>query len=335
MGRPRGIWWRKGSACYYTTIDGVKVRLEKTLEESRLKLARILAGQQPVADRSTTFKEVAAHFLTHSRETNEPETAEVHRLFLESFQKQVGLRPIARLVEADLDAWLRKNATWGENTQVRARAVILACLNYGVRKLGMPPHPLSHVTAGSCSRRDRFLCPQELEKVRGAVSGVFGEFVRALELTGARPFSEVAKVTAADVDLLKGTWTLAKWKNRRKKKIKRVIFLVPEMVEMSRRLIEQHPSGALFRNRLGAPWTRQALTARFRALGERLGIDGLMAYTFRHCWITDALARGVPAAVVAELCGTSIQTIERHYRHLDARQDVLREAMKKATGATD
>jgi integrase len=211
---------------------------------------------------------------------------------------------------------------------------VLAALNFGVRKLNLPPHPLRHVRPGTCERRDRVLSEQERRAIREAVTGAFADYARALELTGARPFSEVAKITAADVDLVKGTWTLRKWKNSRKKKgVKRTIYLVPEMVDMTRRLAAQYPEGPLFRNSIGKPWTRQTLTARFRALGERLEIGELTAYAVRHGYITDALARGVPAAVVAELCGTSIQTIEKHYRHLDVKHDVLRDAALKAVGA--
>jgi integrase len=181
--------------------------------------------------------------------------------------------------------------------------------------------------------RERYLTPEERLKVRGAVRGVFADYLFALEKTGARPFSEVAKVTAADVDLEKGTWTLAKWKNSRKQKgKKRVIFLVPEMLELTRKLVALHPEGPLFRNGIGTPWTRQALTARFRKLGETLGVEDLSAYAFRTAYITDALSRGVPVAVVAELCGTSIQTINKHYAKIDKKEDVLRDAARAAVG---
>ena len=107
------------------------------------------------------------------------------------------------------------------------------------------------------------LTPEERQKILAAVKGPFADYVRALELTGARPFSEVAKITAADVDLDVGTWTLIKWKNSKKQKgKKRVIYLVAEMFEMTRRLAKRHPEGSLFRNQIGHPWTRQALTAR-------------------------------------------------------------------------
>lgn len=47
-------------------------------------------------------------------------------------------------------------------------------------------------------------------------------------------------------------------------------------------------------------------------------------YSFRHTWITLALERGVPIATVCNNCDTSIQYVQEHYFHYDA---------KKATGA--
>jgi integrase len=141
----------------------------------------------------------------------------------------------------------------------------------------------------------------------------------------------VAKVTAVDVDLDAGTWTLDKWKNSKKQKgKKRVIYLVPEMLEMTRRLVALYPEGPLFRNQLGDPWTKPTLTARFRRLAERTGIEELTAYVVRHCYMTDALARGVPIAGVAELCGTSVQTIQKHYAHLDQKKEQMRQWASQA-----
>jgi integrase len=85
--------------------------------------------------------------------------------------------------------------------------------------------------------------------------------------------------------------------------------------------------------RSGKPWTRQALTYRFRSLGKRLKIEGLKAYHLRHAYISDALARGAPVAIVAQLCGTSIQTIAKHYDKLNQMHNVLRDAARKAIGA--
>jgi integrase len=357
MPRPRKIWPKSGRNHYYTKIDGKVTRLgplQKGEAHSLRILEKILKGEVQPAGTGTgiTFARLADRFLDHSQAKNEPQTYEVHRFFLQSFKDHVGGRLVAKLCEDDLDAWCsthaktagkvnaggkkggtRQGTVWSESTQARAKAIVLAVLNYGVKKLNMPPHPLRHVKPGGVGNRERYLTEEERKKIRGAVKGVFAEYVFALEQTGARPFSEVCKVTAADVDLEKRTWTLVKWKNSKKQKgKKRVIFLSQPMVELTRKLMAKHPEGPLFRCSAGTPWSRQSITARFRGLSAKLGMADVTAYTFRHTAISDALIRGVPVAVCAELFGTSIQTISRVYAHIDKREDVLLQAMEKAVG---
>ena len=336
MPRPSDLWFRKSNGYWYSTIDGHQVKLERDATKARTKLQKILRGQQERSATSDgmTIGRLADLFLEHSEAENEKDTFGVHKLFLQSFCDFVNKkRVVGRLCEADLDRWCRSRTSWGENTRVRAKAVVLACLNYGVKKLNIPAHPLTHVRPGSVTAREKYLTAEERAQIRAAVKGVFADYILALEQTGARPFSEVCKVTAADVDLENGTWTLAKWKNSKKQKGKnRVIYLTEPMMDLTRRLMSKHAEGPLFRNNTNTPWSRQSITWRFRTLGEKLKIEGLTAYAVRHGFITDAMARGVPVAVVAELCGTSIQTIQKAYNHLNVKHDVLREAARKAVG---
>lgn len=136
---------------------------------------------------------------------NEGETFKVHQLFLQSCRDHVKNARVSSLREHHLDSWLRGQPTWGESTGVRAKAVVLACLNFGVKKGHLDRHPLKQVRPGTVTNRQRYLTAAEREMIRGLVKGPFADYVLALEQTGARPFSEVCKVMAADVDLEKGT----------------------------------------------------------------------------------------------------------------------------------
>ena len=55
-------------------------------------------------------------------------------------------------------------------------------------------------------------------------------------------------------------------------------------------------------------------------------------YSFRHTWITFALERGVPIATVCNNCDTSIQYVQEHYFHYDAKRatDALSTGKKRA-----
>ena len=66
------------------------------------------------------------------------------------------------------------------------------------------------------------------------------------------------------------------------------------------------------------------------AMRKRAGVSGVFAYGYRHTFATDALAHGVPDAHVAELLGHSgTAMLHRHYSHLTARSQALRDALGK------
>ena len=160
----------------------------------------------------------------------------------------------------------------------------------------------------------------------------FREFLTALYLTGCRP-GEVARVTAADVNLELGLWVIDRHKTARKTQKPRVIYLTPEMVEMSRRLVAERPEGPLFPSRkLNRPFSKDAIRIRFRRLREKLPhLKHFVCYNVRHTYATDALANGVSAAQVAELLGhSSIRMVEQHYGHLGQKVAAMRDAAREA-----
>ena len=61
----------------------------------------------------------------------------------------------------------------------------------------------------------------------------------------------------------------------------------------------------------------------------RLDDDRAVPYTVRHQYITDALARGVPLAIVAEMTGTSPELIAKVYSHLSDEKKLLLEAVNQ------
>jgi len=113
---------------------------------------------------------------------------------------------------------------------------------------------------------------------------------------------------------------------------RRVIFLCPEAVSILREQVAKHPQGLLFPGQDGQRLTAQAIGRRLARLCEKAGLKAI-AYGYRHGFATDALANGVPDAQVAELLGHSgTAMLHKHYSHLTARSQVLRDALGKVRG---
>ena len=49
----------------------------------------------------------------------------------------------------------------------------------------------------------------------------------------------------------------------------------------------------------------------------------------RHQYITDALARGMPIALVAEMTGTSAEMIPKVYSHVSEKKSLLKDAVNQ------
>lgn len=68
----------------------------------------------------------------------------------------------------------------------------------------------------------------------------------------------------------------------------------------------------------------------FATLMRQSGVKGVTPHVLRHTYITNAIANGVPPALVAEIVGDTIETIMRNYKHLMPHH--LRDAVEGAWG---
>ncbi|MBA4067166.1 MAG: site-specific integrase [Isosphaera sp.] len=272
-------------------------------------------------------------FLSHSERHNERATYAWYRHFLQSFCSLYGRLPARELKPIHVTRWLDSTAWKGGRRN--AVTAVKRAFNWADQQGVLSPNPLRTVQKPPPTRRTRVVSPAERAEVLAAVKDRnFREYLTALYLTGCRP-SEVARVTAGEVNLDLGVWVLEAHKTAKRTGKPRVVYLSPEMVELSRRLAAERPEGPLFPSRkLGRPFSKNAIRIRFRRLRERLPhLKGVVAYAYRHAFASDALANGVGIAQVAELLGhTDTRMVSRHYAHLDQKAAHMREAARKATG---
>ena len=150
------------------------------------------------------------------------------------------------------------------------------------------------------------------------------QLIIALEATGARP-GELAAATAAEWNEELQAIAYVGDDRRRQDEFRhktarldkdRVIFFTGAALRTIRELIALHPTGQLFRNRRGLPWTGTAICCAFMGLRDKVGMPDLIAYSYRHTLATNWLKAGRSVDVLAELLGNSPETIRRHYAHL-------------------
>jgi len=330
-------WFRKFDSWWYVEVGGKQVKLAKG-KESRPEAVRqfhlLMAGSKPAPPKTRLASEVCDLFLRHSEREHAPETFDWHRYYLQSFCDRCGHLKAADLIPFHLTTWLDANdwkASRRHATGVVKRAFAW-CLEQGL----VSADPFASVSVPKGGKRERVLTENERKEILGAIRDQnFRDFVFAMQETGCRP-GEVRKVTAADVNLDAGVWILGKHKTVKKTLKARIVYLTPLMVELCKKLIEKNPEGPIFRGpRQNSPYSTNAVRTRFMRLREKLPhLAGVVAYSYRHTFCTDALVNGVGVAQVAELMGhAGTDMVTSVYSKLSGQVAHLREAARKATGA--
>lgn len=162
-------------------------------------------------------------------------------------------------------------------------------------------------------RRSLYLDKIERRKLLEHIAAEAEPFAHALCLLPLRP-GAMAALTAGDFDKRTSELTIAKDKAAGGRR-----FVVT--AEAARLLASQTkdklPGASVFTRANGSPWDRNTWGDAIEEAAKAGGLPaGTTAYTLRHSTITDLVSGGLPLLTIAQISGTSVEIIERHYGHL-------------------
>ncbi len=345
------VWFRKQTGWWYASLresgqynqirlvkasntrEGRKQAEDQLLKELAARsYSQEKAANDPHSPTWVTVSHVITGFLDHSGREHEPPTARWYRDLLIPFRTMWGKLRVTQLRKKHVKKWIEAKG-YNPTSANKAIGAVKRAFNWAVEEEHIPRNPIAHVRKPKVLTRDRTITPDERVLILNAIRGAaFRTFVNLLTLTGCRP-GEIARVTAADVDLDTGVWVLKKHKTAKKTGKPRTVYLCPEALAITCDAIVKRTEGPLFLNSKGKPWTRNAVRIRFRNLrAKHPELKGVVAYTYRASFATDALEQGVQDASVAALLGhTNTATLHKFYARLSSRVEHLRDAATKAT----
>ncbi len=319
---------------WFTQIAGKKIRLAtadspddkeaKQLAWDKFRELMALKSLNTAGDAGSLYAIMQA-FLNEKKRTGKPETHTHYRKWLQSFIDHNGDCAVRDLRQHHVTVWVSAHPTWGQVTERNAKTALLTCLNWAVQQGLISKNPLKGIPRPRNRSRGRsaVISDDLHERLMSAAHPAFKLVLFALRETGCRP-GELCRVTAADFDPQGGKWVLSDHKTERFGK-RRVIYLTPGMVELSRKLAELHPDGTLFRNSYRRAWTPNAIKGAYYELRKLLGLPkGTFAYGNRHTFATRLLESGRSMAVVAGLLGDDISMLMHHYSHVAENDELLR-----------
>lgn len=354
-------WYRKFDDGWYATIDGKRTRLRdqfgKTINgkdkraDAELAVARLkLSIPSNDSEGTVLVANVADAYLDHLKTFASVEHIRNATWTMNDFCSYCGALQAVDLKKKHVRHWVDLHPTWkSDNTKRDQMIIVSAAFNHAVKEEELlESNPIAHLKKPAAFPRVTFFKKDEVEEVleyfnrpanwRTPCRQRVGDFFHMLLLTGARPFSELAQVTADNVQetdkgmiirIKAGTDEDGKYRHKSAKKTgkDRIIYLFPAAEEMIRPLIKKYPKGsglALFRTTRGCAWTRVngvgSMCAMKKALKWNEDPDkaGLSLYTCRHTFAKRILSgywTGQPATIetLAGLMGNTPSVCWKHY----------------------
>jgi integrase len=237
-----------------------------------------------------------------------------------------GALPAAQLKKSHAKAWLAAHPTWKSPATHRSViAVVLAAFNLAQEDHGLA-NPLKGLKKPPARPRLHSLSAADEAAMYGATDRPFRDFLFAALHTGLRPFCELARLRAEDVEETpRGMmWRVYSTKTKKARKIP----VRPEVAKLTRRLLREAPAGSgrpLFRNPQGNPWKKVTGVMRFGNIRKKLGWDQdpirgkFSCYSCRHTFAHRMLSgywnggAGCSVETLAELIGDTPKVAFDHY----------------------
>jgi integrase len=354
------ISYYKSRRGYYTWFRNQQIKLAKgpddkptgpTYLAALKKFTELLElANADTADQGNTVRLICDLYAQHLERNGKKASL---RIFLDTCTSAIerfGDKTLAEFKVYHVTGWLEEMAKprrdrkgrvgkWGETYQAMALRTLTCALNWAKKQGLITRHCLDQkgvVRRGKRSRGEEAYIPHAVyNKLIGTVSQNFRDMILLLHDTGCRPaeayhvegryYRPAEKVIVYPGEPRPGEFV---WKNARRVGRDRVIYLNDELVKVIERRVKLYPEGPVFRTKRGRRWSNEAVSIALRWYAKRLSIDvAPTAYGFRHSFATDWLLSGGSIKVLADLIGTSVAMIEKHYGHLQVDKARMRAIM--------
>ncbi len=340
--------WKQTDSWYFTEPgtkkrlalfdeDGERIRGKENKEAAKLALARIklvdeLNPPPKAHNQKWTVARVFEVYLEDLHKSANPEWSKQVQNWLNDLCAYCGALSVDEFKKKHLRNWIQKKTTWNHNTQRNVIASVKAAFNFCCKFDDLEANPVAGYEKPTATPRIVAFTPEEEKQLYEGANEAFGLFIKACILTGARPYSELAKITADHiVETHQGMYYLLKarsadgksgHKTGKKTGKDRRIMLCEEMELITRKLMLTAPKGSgipLFRSTHGKQWKRCNCVQHFCVLRKKIGLPKEKSlYAARHTFAKRTLSgfytgKPVSIEVLAGLMGNTPSVAWRHY----------------------
>jgi len=274
MTRPAKPWYWKARKTWCINRKGERINLGPDRDEAFRQYHQIMA--QPDQERhSIQWGAVAAvldDFLAWTEENRAPKTYTRYRDFIQSFVSKYGRMEVSDLNPSHVTAWLSSHKGWNATTKRNAITALQRGFNWAVKNRGLARNPIRGMEKPEAKRRTTIITPEEFDEILKHVRDVpFRDLLIVCYDSGSRP-QEAKQLEARHLQLDKQRAVIP-GEEAKRGRTRAIYFPTDRSLEILKRLAKKNPTGPLFRNNNGQPWTGFAVKLRFDRVQIAIGLQ--------------------------------------------------------------
>lgn len=220
--------------------------------------------------------------------------------------------PISRSKKGEQQTKERSKSTVNRD-MVPLRAALMHVLKPGEPNTDAAWQEALRPFKGADKRRELYLDRHERKKLIDCTSDDARPFVKAMCLLPLRP-GALADLKVRDFDKRTRALIVGRDKNGNPRQLTMPQVIATFFAEQVKGKLS---TASIFARAGGKAWDRDSWKYPIKDAVNATGLQGAAsAYTLRHSVITDLIRARLPILTVAQLSGTSVAMIEKHYGHL-------------------
>jgi integrase len=319
-GRPAHQRWGaalEAAEAFFKQVGmGATLEVKTVREACEAYAAHLRTCEGDKAKNEAKAKEAAGRFArtVYSHAMGKLPLSKLSMGAFETWRKELAARPVVINPHAPADK--QRTRTRSPASVNRDIASFRAALNYAHERghVGTDVAWLSALkpTKGADKARDTYLTKDQRRALIDAAASDIQDFITGLCLLPLRP-GALAALTVASFNKRLCVLTIDTDKAGRGRKV----TLEGAAADLLKRMCKDKlPSAPLLARANGKAWHRDDWKNPIKAaVRAALLPDNTTAYSLRHSTITDLCTSGLDLLTVAQLAGTSVAMIQKHYGH--------------------